>query len=218
MPQIVDRQGKKLRQLFVFHNGDIIDGIHHGGNELIVRSLSGQKKIALAHLTPIKQYADWIGMTKGTEAHDTDEHEAATGIADSLNVDEYDQRLRVWVGDILIDVAHHGRSKSSPWTSSAANLVSKVVMDCALYDEEIPHYIFRGHRHVVDDSGLQFDRVRAIICPAWQLSNNFAWKVATETRPDIGGVIIDGKKTCEIVRYVAKRNPPTRPSIREKSS
>ena len=111
-----------------------------------------------------------------------------------LGATEFGQTLTLSVDGIIHDFAHHGRTGSRPWTSGASNLATEVVVDYATSKLPLPNYIWRGHRHVVDDSGNRIPGSRAISLPSWQLKTSFGWRTAGNTaRSDIGGyIVVDG--------------------------
>jgi hypothetical protein len=214
LPQVFDKKGKKIRQLFVVHTGDLVEGLHHEESEILSSSIRVHKKIAIDTLKPIREVADWFGIIMGTPSHDGIEHLASREVAEALEPDEYDQRIRVWVGDDLIDIAHHTRG-SGEWTSSAAGLVQRILNESATYDRPVPRYVIRGHVHIVDDSGEKNHRCRAITCPAWQLTTSFGFKINPQRLSDIGGIIINGaQEKFRVVRYIAPRKAESRPDNR----
>jgi hypothetical protein len=67
-------------------------------------------------------------------------------------------------------------------------------MDYASQNMPLPNFIWRGHRHVIDDSGNKLPGTRAISLPSWQLKTSFGWRASANTvRSDIGGyIVVDG--------------------------
>ena len=111
--------------------------------------------------------------------------------------------MTVDIDGVRVDLAHHGRAGFRPWTSSAASLASEIMLDYAQSGLPLPHYIFRGHLHTMDDSGSKFENTRLIQCPSWQLRTTYANRVAGNTRrSDIGGILLnDGKLDLSKARY-----------------
>jgi hypothetical protein len=111
--------------------------------------------------------------------------------------------MTIDIDGVLVDLAHHGRIGTRPWTSGAANLASEIMIDYAQSGIPLPNYIFRGHFHTLDDSGLKFENTRLIQCPAWQLKTTFSNRVAGNTRrSDIGGILLNnGKLDLSKARY-----------------
>lgn len=212
LPEVLDKNGKKIRQLYVVHHGDFVEGLHHDHSELLSPKGKVQVGIGYKLFKPIRDMADWFGMVMGTTAHDGAEHVWSESLADMLNPDEYSQRVRIWVGDDLVDVAHHTRGKQE-WTSGAPGLVVKILVESSTYGEDVPRYVIRGHTHTVDDSGEQNPRCRAITAPAWQATTSLGYKINPQRLTDIGGVIINGnKEKLKIVRYFPKRTKTSRPN------
>ena len=57
----------------------------------------------------------------------------------------------------------------------------------------ISDYVWRGHKHNIDDSGDRLEGTRVICIPSWQLKTEFGHRVVpNRTRSDIGGYIVDG--------------------------
>jgi len=76
-------------------------------------------------------------------------------------------------------------------------------MDYASQNMPLPNYIWRGHRHVIDDSGNKLPGTRAISLPSWQLKTSFGWRASANTvRSDIGGyIVVDGLLDDSKARY-----------------
>lgn len=197
--EVFDRaQGRKL---IVIHLGDIVDGnVKHRGQGLTNPAV--QEAIAIAMLKPIRDRADKFFITRGTEAHVGDSAEAEVRIAKALEADACEWELGLRVGSVLYDLSHHGRGSSRPWGSAGATQAWEVIADCHMFGVEVPRFILRGHRHILDDSGERVPGTRFICLPAWQLRNAHGHKVASTRRSDIGGIIIEGENVT-VRRYSA---------------
>lgn len=194
-------QGKKKR-LIVAHLGDVIDGNYLRSTQ-IVQEVGDQEKMAMDLLEPIRSRANTFIGILGTAAHAGPDHAVEADIYRQLGADYVDQQMTVDIDGIRVDLAHHGRMGTRPWTSGAANLASEIMLDYAQSGIPLPHYIFRGHFHALDDSGAKFENTRLIQCPAWQLKTTYANRVAGNVRrSDIGGVIVvDGQVDLSKSRY-----------------
>lgn len=193
---------RKKKRVIVAHLGDVIDYNHHQSTQL-VQEVGDQVKMAIELLEPIRNMADkFIGIL-GTSAHAGPDHAVEADIYRQLGADYVDQQMTIDIDGVRVDLAHHGRVGTRPWTSGAANLASEIMLDYAQLEIPLPHYIFRGHFHALDDSGAKFESTRLIQCPAWQLKTTFANRVAGNTRrSDIGNVILNcGELDLSHARY-----------------
>ncbi len=192
----------KKHRIIVAHLGDVIDYNHHGSTQL-VQEVGDQVVMAKELLAPYRDIADkFIGIL-GTAAHAGTDHAVEADLYRQLGADFIEQQMTINLDGVLVDLAHHGRAGFRPWTSSAASLASEIMLDYAQSGLPLPNYIFRGHLHVMDDSGSKFENTRLIQCPSWQLRTTYANRVAGNTRrSDIGAVLLnDGKLDLSHSRY-----------------
>ncbi len=196
--------GKRRKyRLVVICMGDVIDGNHHGTPQ-IVHEVADQINIAINLLAPVVESCDAFYGILGTGVHvgaaGTDE----AAIYRALNATEYAQQLTLEIDGVVHDFAHHpGGASRKSWTSSAANVGAEVMLDYAAVGMRPPDYVWRGHNHVIDDSGLKLPGTRVLFTPSWQLKTEFGWRVSSNRiRSDIGGFIMDGDKlNTERSRY-----------------
>jgi len=192
----------KKHRIIVAHLGDVIDYNHHGSTQL-VQEVGDQVEMAKTLLMPYREIADkFIGIL-GTAVHAGTDHATEVSLYQELKADFIEQQMTIDIDGVLVDLAHHGRAGFRPWTSSAASLASEIMLDYAQSGLPLPHFIFRGHLHVMDDSGSKFENTRLIQCPSWQLRTTYANRVAGNTRrSDIGGILLnDGKLDLSKARY-----------------
>ena len=192
----------KKHRIIVAHLGDVIDYNHHGSTQL-VQEVGDQVEMAKTLLMPYRDIADkFIGIL-GTAAHAGADHATEVSLYQELKADFIEQQMTIDIDGVRVDLAHHGRAGFRPWSSSAANLASEIMLDYAQSGLPLPNYIFRGHLHVMDDSGSKFENTRLIQCPSWQLRTTYANRVAGNTRrSDIGAVLLnDGKLDLSHSRY-----------------
>jgi hypothetical protein len=200
--------GRKHR-LIAIHLGDIVEGNHHHTVQAMP-NVGDQCGMAIELLRPIANLCSRthgeLRFIRGTEAHSGEGAQSEAGIAAALGC------KCTWEGiyDIdgtIIDVAHHGRAGRRVWTSAAASMAVEAIQD-AVTDRPPrvpPRYVFRGHNHIVDDSGDKIHGTRAIALPAWTLRNGFGYRAAAGKRSDVGGVIIlpDGSLDLSRLRFFA---------------
>ena len=192
----------KKHRIIVAHLGDVIDYNHHGSTQL-VQEVGDQVEMAKTLLMPYREIADkFIGIL-GTAAHAGADHATEVALYQELKADFIEQQMTIDIDGVRVDLAHHGRIGTRPWTSGAANLASEIMIDYAQSGIHLPNFIFRGHLHVMDDSGSKFENTRLIQCPSWQLRTTYANRVAGNTRrSDIGGILLnDGKLDLSKARY-----------------
>lgn len=183
----------KKKRLIVVHCGDLIDGVHHHSTQ-VMPEITDQVAMALEIFEPIVKRASAFFGIFGTGAHAGIDNVNEAQIYQALGAKEYGHQLTLEVDGYLHAFQHHGRAGGRPWTSSSAGLAAEVMIDYAQRGEKPPHFVWTGHNHRIDDSGMKFPETRAISIPSWQLKNSFGWKVAGNTvRSDIGGfIVIDG--------------------------
>ncbi len=119
-------------------------------------------------------------------------------------------RRRIMVGDVLLDCAHHGRAGQRSWTSkSYSTIYAKDIWVSQMVDcysamrrnpenvEDIfdrmrpPDLSLRGHHHRFVDSGPSDDFVtRLVRCGCYQMPTEFIHRIAAETLPSIGIVVL----------------------------
>ena len=194
--------GKKHR-IVIIHGGDVIDGNHHHTVQAMSNEVD-QSAMAAEILKPLANMADIMYIIRGTEAHAGEAAGAEAGIAKELGVKCVWEAL-LDIDGTLIDVAHHGRTGRRSWTSAAAGMGTEAMVDAASENRPLPRYVFRGHNHLVDDSGEKNPKTRAISLPAWTLRTAYGYRIAAGLRSDIGGVIIlpDGSLDLSKLRYYA---------------
>jgi hypothetical protein len=195
----------RKHRIIVVHLGDVIDYNHHGSTQL-VQEVGDQVVMAKELLAPYRDIADkFIGIL-GTAAHAGQDHAVESDLYRQLGADYIEQQMTIDIDGVLVDLAHHGRIGTRPWTSGAASLAAEIMLDYAQSGIPLPNYIFRGHYHQLDDSGAKFPNTRLIQCPSWQLRTTYANRVSGNTRrSDIGAVILnDGKLDMSKSRYMGQ--------------
>ena len=193
----------KKKRLIVVHCGDLVDGVHHNSLQ-VMNEVEDQAEAFMDLMLPILKRADGFYGVLGTgPSHAGMDNSTEAQLYRDLGAIEFGQTLTLDIDGVLHDFAHHGRAGARPWTSSAANLATEVIMDYAAQGLPMPNYIWRGHNHVIDDSGSKLPGTRAISLPSWQLKTTYGWRVsANTTRSDIGGyIVVDGLLDDSKSRY-----------------
>ena len=180
---------RRKHRIVIVHLGDIIDGNHHGTLQ-IIQDVADQVVVAIDILQPIVDMSDAFFGVLGTGVHGSNEE---SSIYKNIGANEYGQNIMLEVDGKLHDFAHHGRTGGRPWTSGAVSIGVEVMLDCGQQGLPYPDYIWRGHKHNIDDSGDRLDGTRVICLPSWQLKTEFGHRVVpNKTRSDIGGYIVAG--------------------------
>ena len=190
----------------VVHNGDAIDGSHHGSTTQISHNIEDQIRIAEAVLGPEVAKCLKLGGAyyhiRGTEAHVGQSGEYEERLARNLgakpNADGQYARFDLWkrVGVALVHLMHHiGTTSSAAHESSAVNAeLTAEFVEAARWNREPPDYVVRSHRH--RSIGVEMNCAKgyaaAIVTPAWQGKTPYVWKIpgARISEPQLGGIVI----------------------------
>lgn len=191
------------------HNGDVIDGVHHGSTTQISHNIEDQLRIAAALLEPEVRRCKDAGGTyyhiRGTGAHVGQSALYEEMLAQRLGAkpNELGQHARydLWkrvggTGGPLVHLLHHiGTTASAAHESSAVNAeLTASYVEAARWGREPPDYIVRSHRHrsIAVDINSAKGYAAAVVTPAWQGKTPFAWKIpgARLSEPQIGGIAI----------------------------
>ncbi len=193
----------------IVHNGDVIDGVHHGSTTQVSHNINDQKRIAIALLRPEVEKSWRMGgryfHIRGTAAHvgqsSINEDEVAEALGAVPNGDgqyaRYDLWKRVGTPDgPLVHLLHHiGTTSSAAHEASAVNAeLTAEFVEAGRWGRMPPDFIVRSHRHrsIAVDINTGRGYAAAIVTPAWQGKTPFVWKVpgARLAEPQFGGVMI----------------------------
>lgn len=213
----------------VVHNGDCLDGVHHGSTTQITHNLADQRRIAVGVLRPLMQACGGrYYHIRGTEAHvgQSGEHEEAVARELGAIPDEegnharWEMRLRF--GKHLLHFTHHIATTSSPYSETTALTREAVNMfvECGQSGDPMPSMIVRSHRHRYSAVRVPFpgkserDDVHCVTTPAWQLKTPFVFKTgARNSQPQIGGLVIRLHEGELFYRRYVKRISPQREEV-----
>jgi hypothetical protein len=192
----------KCEPFILAHNGDALDGVHHGAVTQFTHNLKDQRKVAEALLAPIVERASAYYHIRGTEAHAGASGQDEEALAESLGAiaDEtgHSARWELWLElhGYLGHITHHvGTTSSSAYESTAVykELVEAYV-EAGRWGDRPPQFIVRSHRHRHFEVRVHAERgsAMAIVTPGWQLKTPFTYKVAgaRQAQPQIGGIIV----------------------------
>lgn len=191
------------------HNGDVIDGVHHGSTTQISHNINDQKRIAVAAIKPEVARCTKMGgryfHIRGTSAHvgqsSINEDEVAEVLGAVPNREGQYARYDLWkrVGTKegpLVHLLHHvGTTGSAAHEASAVNAeLTAEYVEAARWGKTPPDFIVRSHRHrsIAVDLNSARGYAAAIVTPAWQGRTPFAWKIpgARLAEPQFGGIMI----------------------------
>ena len=191
------------------HNGDALEGVHHGSTTQISHNIEDQQRIAEAVLKPVVAACKATGGTyyhiRGTEAHVGKTAEFEERLARSLgakpNITGQYARWDLWkrVGSAkgpLVHLLHHvGTTGSAAHEASAVNAeLTAEYVESARWNRQPPDFIVRSHRHrsIAVDMNSARGYAAAIVTPAWQGRTPFTWKIpgARISEPQVGGILI----------------------------
>ena len=205
----VEKLAGRKHRVIAIHLGDIMEGNHHRTVQAMP-NMGDQVGMAVEIMRPIANLCarthGSLHFIRGTEAHAGEAAQSEVGVASALGAPCAWERI-FDIDGVIIDCAHHGRAGRRDWTSTAAGMAIEAIQD-AVTDRPPrapPRYVFRGHNHIVDDSGERNPITRAIAMSSWTLRGAFGYRAAAGRRSDIGGAIIlpDGSLDLSKLRYWA---------------
>lgn len=195
--------GSTKKEPFVLvHNGDVIEGVHHGSTTQISHNIGDQKRLAIQVLKPVVDRAVKYYSVRGTPAHvgqsSTEEEQVAKELGAVPNEAGQHSRYELWLdlGGHLIHFLHHvGTTSSSAHEASAVNAeLAAEFVEAARWGEKPPSVIIRSHRHRCIEVRIptSVGYATATVTPAWQLRTPFSFKIAGArlSPPQIGGLVI----------------------------
>lgn len=184
------------------HNGDAIDGVHHGSTTQISQNLEDQGTLAVEAMQPFVDRAAAYYHVRGTEAHvgksGVEEERVAKRLGAKPNKQKQHARYDLWykLGDHYINFLHHvGTVSSNAYEATAVGKeLAETISESASWGHEIPSCIVRSHRHrhIEVKKPTHKGETIAFVTAAWQLKTPFAYKVAGArvSTPQIGGSLI----------------------------
>lgn len=202
----------------VVHNGDMIDGSHHGTTQLGTNNVSKQREMFVDMMKPRLENAEAFYCTCGTMAHagqsSADEESCArqlNAVKDS-NGNHVRQDLWIEMGADLIQFAHHiGVTSSQAYKSSPAmRLMASMYGAAGEWGFRPPTIMIRSHAH--DYVEVKRPNCRVVVCPAWQLKSDWVWGKDTASLPIIGGLVLrQGEQGKVFIRDFVRTMKPSQP-------
>jgi predicted phosphodiesterase len=196
------RDKRQSKRLIVVHDGDSVEGCHHGSPQVITQDKAEQVEI---HTELMDYFMRTVGFTggdklyyvTGTETHTGDNEEQC---AADLEAEENPagghvfDKLELNINGREIWCAHHGpsRGKGPNAGNGLRNFLRNIYYDCIADGLQIPDMIITGHTHepsfqaYIQDWGDEYKILYGIICPSFQSKTRFAYRVAPVQLNKIG--------------------------------
>src|SRR3990167_697316 len=191
-------------------NGDIVDMNSKDPIGLINQNPAFAVRHALEVLQPLTRLAEKIFVVRGTPVHTGDTSYLEELIAEALGAETNQETtnrshwvLNLKVGDVLFNVAHHGRTGQRAWTvlGPLMSFGSEMIIESVRQGVKPPDVIIRSHKHIHLDTGEALP-VRDIQLPCWQFPTAFVVKHNIVRLPSFGGVLITVDGSIETVKAI----------------
>lgn len=191
------------RRLMVFHDGDAIDGVHHGTPQVVTRNKNEQMEVhcwlmdyLLREIGFDKEGGDRLYYIKGTEVHVNDsENIIGKDLDAERNGDLYAfDFLPIEINGRLVWFYHQGASagKGANVGNALRNSLKNIYYENKANGQRNPDMVVTGHVHkpiYETFSMLEGETVNVLhgmILPSWQQKTRFAYKVAPSELNKIG--------------------------------
>jgi hypothetical protein len=188
----------------VVHNGDAIDGVHHGSTTQITHNMEFQRRHAAKILKPVVDACDGrYYHIRGTEAHvgQSAEHEEALARSLGAVPDEegHYARFELWFrmanGGLVHCMHHIGTTGSAAYEATAVHKeLAEAYVEAGRWGDEPPQVVVRSHRHRNYECRMpcKAGYAMALVTPAWQLKTPFTYKIpgGRIAQPQIGGCVV----------------------------
>lgn len=162
--------------------GEFVDGRHHETTQLASQAPEIQAAAAIDVFQPLATMSHELYVLRGTDAHSG--HGAATdyaigrelGAVRDVTGQAAFYELRLDVGGVLIDAAHH-ISGGGDDVRLYGNAIKRETA-AMLFEQPAINIVLRGHVHRYADTGDAFGLTRwGMVTPAWQLKTSFTHRV-----------------------------------------
>jgi hypothetical protein len=187
----------------VVHNGDCVDGVHHGSTSQWSHNLGDQSEHAYKLLKPVVESCEGrYYHIRGTEAHvgkaGTEEERLAKRLGAIPNEEGQHARYELWMrldGRLCHFLHHIGTTSSAQHEASAINSeLAAMYADAGRFGLEPPMVVVRSHRHRCAEVRLpaQGGYATSMVTASWQGKTSYAWKIAGArvNTPQMGGSLI----------------------------
>lgn len=198
---------EKKGKLVVVVAGEVADAPYkYASHQYVSQDKFIAQDIGIRVLEPLANMADYLYITRGTEAHVGKSSGLDNAIAgDFTNIvknPDTGQPSWYWlplqIENVKCDIAHHTQMGNMGWTQRnyATYTASKILFECAEKGRDVPQLVFRQHVHRWADSYDNFDNIRCIIGGCWVGSTSHTNKIKPGALAEIGGTMtfIDNDK------------------------
>jgi hypothetical protein len=212
----------KREPYILVHNGDALDGVHHGSTSQISQNLSDQSNIAYDALRLLVDRSAAFYSVRGTEAHvsasGAEEERCARRLGAKTDSEGNHSRWDLWIdlhGHLCHFTHHVGTTGSSSYEATAVGkeMVENYV-ESGRWGYRAAQVIVRSHRHRFyetrhyGDKGLQI----SVVTPAWQLKTGYVYRgQGRMSEPQIGGILVrvgDEELHTRAIVWPLKRSKP----------
>lgn len=180
----------------VLFNGDLTEGIHHGGKETLADTIAIHTENAINVITKLVELADLRLFTFGTRCHtNTVENDIARKFGATPETSVAKQKWLFEMNGVLIDAAHHmSVTKRAYLEGSALSIeMGNARQNYQRSGHRCPQMFLRGHRHT---HGVYSDgRGRFCVTGAFQMLTSHGHKVVTDSIPAPSMIVHDFSKT-----------------------
>ena len=198
------RQNRKSKRMIIVHNGDAIEGIHHGSIQAVSPSWDDHVEIHLELMDEFlkragfsKKNGDELNYLSGTESHTADKE---SGIAKDLKADHYEHEFEMKINGRRLWYTHHGAGAGDGANEGDGyrNWLKRIYWNCVKGKKPIPDMVVTGHFHkpVYNIYVQDYHLLHGMMLPSWQMKTRYAYKAAPFQRNDIGmsfyDVTVDG--------------------------
>ena len=202
-------KARKNKRLILVHDGDSIDGNHHGSIQAVTLNADEQCEIHIDLMDHFltkagfnKKKGDKLFYVSGTETHVGEKEE---GIAKDLSAEKTESggyvfdHLELEINGRVVWLIHHGKSrgKGANEGNAVRNWLRDLYWDNKKTGARSPDLVVTGHTHAaswnvyVARDKDKFHMTHGIICPSWQQKTRFGYKAASIDVNEIGAVFIE---------------------------
>ena len=173
-------------------NGDVREGVHHGGRELIAQKNREHTRMAFEVLLPHAKRAARVRLSEGTECHSQDaEHDVAVMLRGEGIDAQCKSKWLFEINGILYDMTHHIGTTSRAYLEATTFSVTmgNAMLNQLRSEHRTARLFLRGHRHC----GGAFTDGHGMLCvtPAWQMLTRHGRKVVPDSIPRPGIIVLD---------------------------
>jgi hypothetical protein len=172
----------------VVHNGDVMDGKHHGATSQWTTNLKDQRAHAEEILSEVAERAQGrYYQIRGTECHVGQSAEDEEGFAKAIGAIKDSNGLSArWelmkkIGPYLIHFSHHiGTTSSAAHETSAVNAeLTGFFTSAGRSGTKPPDIVVRSHRHMCSEIRLPSDNGYKVsfVTAAWQGKTPFVYRI-----------------------------------------